>query len=119
MEGETLRANEASASKRPRPPTTVLAPPGALPTWDDQRSIVLRDDVATQFAEERGCNRKDELGACVYDRERGFKASKPTDPSVVVTVASLDASLTPQLLVLTNCKRAAVALEGKLFTIQM
>ena len=74
-----------------------------------------RDDVATQFAEERGCNRKDELGACVYDRERGFKASKPTDPSVVVTVASLDASLTPQLLVLTNCKRAAGALEGKLF----
>ena len=44
--------------------------------------------------------------ARVYDRERGFKASKPTDPSAVVTVASLDASLTPQLLIFNKLQES-------------
>ena len=54
VEGETLIAPTLEAP--PAAPTTVLAPPEALPR--DQRSIA----TLTQFAE-RSCNRKDELGA--------------------------------------------------------
>ena len=84
VEGETLRANEASASK-------PSAPGRRQRYWRHQELFLLarirgasfasnRDDVATQFAEESGCNRKDELGACVYEQRKrlqSFKANRP------------------------------------------